>query len=531
MWYQFYLEQIHFSLNVFAFLIFFAVFWLYFDAWQARHRRVLSIRFTGYLVLSLSFLVHATRMESAMAHFSLFRGIAQPMLMTVGIIIGYILIIISLILDPIEDQPERTSVQFSFIALGPYFSSIAETGLLTFPILAGVIGWLLLKRATIGLEDHLKPLAIVFLLLAAKSVFGLAPLLRSTGNIDIYNLVAPFGIIWIIEHFLLLVAIIVLQRWVFAYLFKRFETQLFIIFASLTVCIYIITTVTFTGLLIKNIQDEVLSELSTNVRVIQYGVEMKKQETLSDAQLLAQNPVVVSALDQKSRIGISDVAAAFLLSKNQNMVVITNDAGQVIARGEDRERLGDALSNDPLVKRALLGETVSSIVTKEGVIAPEISVRSATPVRSGTKLVGVVMTGVRLDTAFVDGIKKGTGLESSLYADNQLSATTLTTNDGETRPIGIKENSGEIKNTVLQKGLSYVGGINFLNRPYFAAFLPMKDIDNTTVGMLFIGRPQVSVLQTAGKSIELTFFVAIIFIIIAVGLSYVVSQYLTNQMQ
>jgi len=61
--------------------------------------------------------------------------------------------------------------------------------------------------------------------------------------------------------------------------------------------------------------------------------------------------------------------------------------------------------------------------------------------------------------------------------------------------------------------------------------LPLKDVDNNPVGMLFVGKPQVGVLQAAGRSIEMTFLVAVILLVLSIIPAYFISKYLTNQIR
>jgi hypothetical protein len=341
--------------------------------------------------------------------------------------------------------------------------------------------------------------------------------------------VSPFGPVWIIEHAFLLLASIVLGRWIFGYLLKQFSVQLLMILTTTTLVIFLLTTVAFTGLLVGNIEKQTLGELQTNARVLQYTIESKKAEVLSDAQVTAQNPEIISATRDSTRKTLADFAELILLAKKENVLVITGDTGQVLARGEDRERTGDSLSNDPLVKRALLGESVTSIVSKDGVVAPTLSVFAATPVRDGAKIVGVVLTGASIDPAFVDGMKVATGLESTIYGDTVISATTLTEPDGVTRLIGMKLTRPDITSRVLGKNEPYAGALMLANTPYFAALLPLADVDNNPVGMLLVGKPQLSSLATAGQSIELTFLVTVALLVLSIVPTYMIAQYITKQ--
>jgi hypothetical protein len=370
-----------------------------------------------------------------------------------------------------------------------------------------------------------------FFILSFSELLSLSVLFRNTTNVDLYNLVAPFGLIWIAATITTFIAVFVMRGWVFSYLLKRLQSQLFMIFTTTIVVIFMLTTVSFTFLLLKNLETETLSRLETDVKVLSFAIDSKKAESLSDSQVLAQNPEIMSLVEEKTRPKLNDLAQSYLLTKKQSFLIITSETGQVLARGEDRERVGDSLSDDPLIKRALLGQSASSVITKDGVLAPQISISSATPIIKDGAVLGTVMTGITIDNAFVDGVKNATGLEASLYANNILSATTLLAPDGKARAVGIREENKSIKNNVLIKGQSYVGGINILNVPYFAAYLPLKDVDNIPVGMLSAGKLQIGVLAAAGRSIELTFIVAVVLLIFSVFPALLIARYLAKQLE
>jgi methyl-accepting chemotaxis protein len=161
-----------------------------------------------------------------------------------------------------------------------------------------------------------------------------------------------------------------------------------------------------------------------------------------------------------------------------------------------------------------------------------MSIESAVAVRDSSNIViGTVSTAVVADNAFVDGIKNSTGLDSAIYSTDVLSATTLTSPDGKTRQIGIKQTSQTVKNQVLTKGQTFKGSLDLFNRPFLAVYAPLKDINNNVVGMLFIGQPQSSVLQSAGRSIELTFTLAVILMALAIVPAYLMARYIARQLQ
>lgn len=534
MWLQFILENVHFAINLFAALVFFATTWLYFDAWLDRKTAKEALKISGFFLITISFLIHATAVESVILQSSLLGGEWNRLAVAATLITGFILLITGLIVEPLQAHPhlkKKQSVEAGLILPVVTLSALRFLPVV-FPILATITAFLYIRRATIGLEDHVKPVAVTFYVLALYELLALAESLQGTTNVDLYNLVAPFAPLWIIQHLVLVVAVLILGHWVYFYLLKRLQSQLFMIFAVVILVVFLLTTITFTALLLKNLQDETLKRLETDVKVLSYAVESKKGENISDAGILAQDTQIIDAVDVKdikSKKLLRDNAQSFLLNKKESILVIVSDTGVVLARGEDTERVGDSISDDPLIKRVLLGESASSVVTKDGVLGPEVSLRSATPIKKEGKIIGAVMVGTTIDNAFVDGIKEATGLEAAVYGDNILSATTLVAADGKSRYIGVREEGESVKGKVLSKGESYTGPVNLLNTPYFAAYLPLKDVDTNPVGMLFVGKPQVGVLQAAGRSIELTFLVAVILLVLSVFPAYFIAKYLTNQ--
>lgn len=528
MWIQFFLENTRFAISLFAGLVFFAVGWLYFDAWQEKKEKKEQIRYLGFFLLALSFLFAATKVEGSLIEVPLpllLRGTID-FLSGAARIGGYLLIIRSLIIDPIQKEPEvqkyAKAVAFPAFLKFPGLSFLS----LTYPVLSVWVGFLYLKRATTGYERHLKPVAISFFALALSELISVGFLFRNTTNVTLYNLVAPFGLLWFARYLTLGVAVFMLGKWVFGYLLKRFFTQLFMIFTASILLIFLLTAVSFTAILVKNIQDETFRRLETDVRVLSYAIETKRGQTLSDAQLVAQNSSVISSLG--SRRALSPALETFLLEKDQSFLWALNASGVVLARGEDSEKYGDSLAGDPLVKKALTGESGTSVVSKDGSLAPEITLRAATAIKSSR---GAIIAGTTIDNAFVDGIKTATGLEASVYGGNVLSATTLLASDRKTRPIGIKEENKKVKSSVLENGEAASVSVLLLGVPYLASYLPLKNIEEKVVGMLFVGQPEISVLRTAGASIQLTFISTVVLLVLSLVPSYLISKYIARQVE
>jgi len=365
-----------------------------------------------------------------------------------------------------------------------------------------------------------------------SELLGIAISFRDTQNITLYNIVAPFSPIWIAERVILfLAAVYILGRWVWWYLLKRFETQLFMLLNSAILVIFLVVTVSFSFASLNNVQSDAFENLRTSAGVLAYTIDGKKAHVLADAQVAAQNPGVIAAVSGSNRSALADALTATLLAKKLTKLTAVDGNAQVILRAHDVENFGDSLSSDPLIQLALAGRETTSVDTMDEAVTPAVTVRASAPVWKGGQVVGAILMRSDIDNAFVDGVKEATGLDVSVYADNTRSATTFVSPDGKSRFIGTKEEDEEVKEKVLGEGQTFEGSVDILSIPYFAVFSPLKTFDDNPVGMLFVGRPQTAILQAAARSIELTFAISAILLVLSGFPAYLISKYITSQVQ
>lgn len=510
MWNQFILQNFEFANYIFASLAIFSVFWLYFDAWVDRKNFKDGTRIVGFLFLSLAFLLSATLNSGFLIYSTYIKNI------------GYFLLTVSLLYDPIEKRPENNQ-SMAFLLL-PVFNYVS-------PILALFISLLYLRKAVVGLENHLKKISVSFFLLTGFEIIAtIRTIYSSSQNIDIYNLVRPFGVLWITSNIFLVFFSVITIRWAFSYLLKRINTQLYIIFTSSIIAIFIITAISFSFLLLKNMVDETLSRLSTDTSVLSFGIDSKKKEAMSTSLSVSKDPRLVTALTSNDKKILGDIAEEAITTYYLSSLTIIDINSVVVARGEDRDRIGDSLSEDSFIKRSLKGEKISSLIVKQNTLAPNVLVRSSYPIFNENNVIGAVVTSIALDNTFLDGIKKATGLEAGIYSDNILSSTTIGNVDGNSRPIGIKETNKKVLETVLGKGSGLSLQIKILNTDYLASFHPLIDINNAPIGMVFIGKPSYTTLEAVDKSIQTTFMITVILVIVSLLPSYFISKYITNQL-
>jgi len=519
---QFFFANIHFSLTVLTALVFFATGWLYFDSWRLeRKKKTPLVRSIGFFLLAGVAMAHATSLELAGLLFSI----------QVGKILGLVLILASLIREPLLHPPEKEKMAM-FIPFILISSALVPLSAVLFLLTALIY----FRKATEGYEKQLKPASYVFLFLALAEFINVSFFWADTPVVFWAKMLANYGPVWIISHLAELVGIIILGVWVWGYLRFRAQAQLFIISVASSLVIFMMTTFSFTFLLLKNLEADALGHLKTDVRVLHYALERLQSEALADARAVAENSALQEAFLEKKSQELYQLTSDFMLAQDTSFLNIASSSGKVVMRAQDKERIGDSLLEDPVVKSALEGNSLSTVVSKEGVIAPEIQVRAAVPIinREATEsaeIIGTVVTGFAVDSAFVDGVKTVTGLDAAVFGGNTRAATTFVAPDGKSRFVGTKETNEEVLSKVLEKGEIFIGPTQILNQPFYTAYSPLKTLEDEIIGMLFVGKLQITLLETAQKSIELTFLGSVILMILSVPPAYFVSRYIQEHLE
>ncbi|MEK7595069.1 MAG: cache domain-containing protein [Patescibacteria group bacterium] len=542
MWYPFILQNLHFALNVFGSLVMFSIAWLYFDATKGRKTVKDILKIFGFLLLAFSFFLCSLVIETSFLLNPIVPKNVVDFISGILKNLGFFLILVGLIADPLQKKPktseEELNKQNSKLGLDQRITTTHNlaNSLLPFSAIYFSVPLSLLVtlfyfiKFTKGLERHLKQPFLGFFVLSISELLSIPYILRNSQDVTLYDLVAPFGLLWVLQNFFLTISFLILGRWVFSYLLRRFETQLLIISVSAILFIFVLTAISYSTLLFKNIENETLARLEIDSRVLSYVLETKKLQVLTDAEFLAQNEKVVIATKTLDKKMLAELSEIFLLNKSQNSLLLVDSSGQVLARGEETERIGESLSNDPLVKRVLLGEGVTSLTVRNAVPAQVISIKGAYPIKLENNIIGAVVSGVNIDNAFVDGIKTSTGLDSAVYGGEKLSASTISSPSGS-RSIGITEVNQNVVASVLGRGKNFKGTIKFLSVPYYASYQPIRDVDNNIIGMLFVGRRQLETFQAAGKSIEETFVMTAALMLLSLIPTYLISKYIVYQIK
>ena len=199
-----------------------------------------------------------------------------------------------------------------------------------------------------------------------------------------------------------------------------------------------------------------------------------------------------------NRNGVIDLGQEAMQSFNLQYFVVTNAAGDVIARSHEPERYGDNIAKQVNIQKSLAGER--SVGLEQGAVV-KFSIRAGTPLRNqNDSIIGAVSLGYIIGTeAFVDNIKDVINSEITIFIGSTRYMTTLTNDDGS-RIIGTDLNNPEIEQKVLAQNEPYFGESTIQGDLYKSVYMPLEDVRGDVIGMLFCGE-EINIINALVNSI------------------------------
>lgn len=504
MWQSFWLNNSHFAIEFLGAVILFILAWLTFDAFLIKKELKTFLKSLGFLLFAGWGVVHSLGIKEDI--WLLFSSCAY--------VLGLFFILLNLWL---EKPPKKPTLQAVIIL--PAISGILLQVHIAATLFLAFIAILAIKRYKEEANKLLKPFFLAFIFLTAASI--LTVIRSKTGE--------ELSYLWISEHILKFVGFSFLGYWGWQYLKLRIKEEMLLIFVGMALFISIIVTLTFSAILLKNMEAEAEVNLISNVRVLEYSFSRMKGEALSGARFLAENKEIVSALAKNDFSALENISQKLMNEMSLDFLTVANKDGEVILRAHSLTAKGDNVKEEKAAGEALAGKAYVEIEPTE---TEKFSIRGAAPVYDlKNKISGTIITGFIVDNAFADRIKKVTGLEATIYKDDMRLATSILGPDLKTRNIGAKQTDPNVLEQVLMKGKEGVTiRTTIFSRPYLCAYLPLKNTEGKIIGMLEASRLQTGIVETAGSASRLSLLVTIIIITMALLPAYLLSKKLTEEM-
>lgn len=515
-------NSLDFGIFMLGAFVFFSAGLLFYDSWKLNtQRKVFLLRSLGFLVLAIVYVSYAVAVRS-----QIFLTTFQ-----VAKLIGLLFILISLAFEPILEKPstkiKETAVFIPFSITFGYYASV--------PISAAIIliiAAIYLLKSTKGYEKQMKLITIAFFFFTIAEIIKSFFYWSSTTNVFWSKILAVHAMAWNLQMFFHFIGIIILGVWVWGYIRFRLQIQLFTTILASIFVVFLATTFFFSFLLLKNLENDALTHLKTDANVFEYLLDRLQLEALSHARAVSLDSGFKEALIANDKDKMFSITSDELIGQNLTNLLSISPSGEVLMRAEDKDNIGENVSEDPVIKSALSGQQLSTLVVNDHPVNPLVFVKSAVPVRNGKEEIqGAVSTGFVIDDAFVDGVKEVTGLDATVFAGDKRSATTIISLDGKSRFTGTIESDKSVIERVLKRGETYTGSSEILNEPYYTAYVPLKTVGGAIIGMIFIGTPQSTLLEAAQSSINLTFIGSVVMMLVAIMPAYLLSRFIQRNIE
>lgn len=497
----FWFNNFHFALEFFGGTVFVVLAWLAFESLAIKKDFKTVAKGLGFALCAVWLVVHSLNIVNDLV----------VLASSSGYLLGLFLILLNLYMEMPPAIPKTTEVVFVL----PAAAGVLWAFHIPATILLFLIAVLSFWRYRREFQATLLPFSAAFFLLAVAAF------------LDIFN--SQTGVqewSWFTEHLFRLISFGLLGYWGWQYLRLRIREEMLLIFVGMALAISITVTFTFSAILLGNMESEAKLNLVSNVKVLEYALSRMENEALSNAELFAKNEELKKLISKNDFAAMDKISERLMAGKGADFLLIADANGEVILRAHSLTAKGDNIKEEKAGARALAGV---SYATVESTAAEGLSIRAASPIYDDkNKIAGIVIAGFVIDNAFVDRVKKNTGLEASVYWGDVLAATTISDADGKTRNIGAKQTDPAVLGTVLKRGGGLIERTAVFSRPYLASYLPLKNAEGETVGMLQASRLQTELADTAAAANRLTLLITIIITVMMMIPIYGLAKRLTE---
>ncbi len=260
------------------------------------------------------------------------------------------------------------------------------------------------------------------------------------------------------------------------------------------------------------------SEIAARAVTIKPMSEAELRSELA-RQAVGMNGDLVMWVDRKGDVITSRGDDHTLAWPEVAAAVKSRDQGSFfsIAPGEEFAAMGLSDRYKVAVKKTEGGSAPQS--EADGVLT-EVVVRPVQDSVSGLDGSIVIVSPLKGNNEFVDSLASKLGGAATIFQNGVRVATTVKDASGS-RAIGTAV-SDKVRAATLAKGVAYRGEAPVLGKPYLTAYNPIKNSDNETIGMLFVGldkAPYDSTVRGFAIAMALVAVVAILVGIIPGGLA------------
>jgi hypothetical protein len=511
MWALFWLDHLHFAVSLLSAVALFAVSWLYVDAWHTGRSVSRLASVIGFSLAGMSYLFEGPLLSEVAGR----TGMAEAALAVAAVrAFGFAFLAVGAWSEPLMQRPKlNAGMVGAGWAIGPMALS---------PIAAALAALGVMRRGTLGLEAHMRPLAVGLFLFAASELLRLYATITGTSLPDVTAAISTGGTVWWIRLVLLALAALVTLKWVTYYLFRQVFVQMFLAFQWTAISSFFLITVVFTALLLKTVTAQTADHLRISAGVLSAVLSARRDALSSDLTALAKEPAVIAMPGDGHSLTATSYLSAHLSAQGLSILRVTDKLGNIVAAGES-ERSVTVPDQTRMASVAIAGQPVADTVRSQ-VGNGQVILTAAVPVTQNGKNIGAVIGGLGVDEAFLHGIRAASGLDAWIVVDNKIAA-------GGTEGIrdGLAVADTAMIESAMRQKQPAVGEFLLADTRYYGAAIPLLNADGTAVAVIVTAKPLSEQLKIGNDAVAATFFATILLSLVMTLPVWAVSTAISRQ--
>ncbi len=342
------------------------------------------------------------------------------------------------------------------------------------------------------------------------------------------------------------------------------NTKLAILFLGLACFIGVMSSLIVNSLITNRIISEAQERVKEHLNSARYVYQTKLKEIDRVIHWISQRHILKKGVKEGKLNPLRDELSKLMKEEGLDFLTLVDRRGVVLLRVHYPESLGDSLLADLFIQEALKKKSLSGTqvlsgeeLSKEGEgltkkaailsIQPSKEIRehrveetsgmvlkSAHPVLDfNGEILGAITGGVLLNRNFeiVDEIKnivfkdtkyKGREIGTATIFLGDLRITTNVMDKEGNRAIGTRAMK-EVQEQVLGRGIPWIQRAFVVDDWYITAYEPIYDIQGKIVGMLYVGMMEAKYATLKERLILLFFFFSMSAMVVALGISFLIS--------
>jgi two-component system NtrC family sensor kinase len=334
-----------------------------------------------------------------------------------------------------------------------------------------------------------------------------------------------------------------------------------------------VLTLSFGYRLVKN---TIISQAQAKVRHDLASAWMVFNEKLNSVKEIVNLTAARESLHEALRNNQKDILLRYLSRVREDygldILTLTDKKGKVIIRTRNPDVVGDDQSQDEIIKRVLKedllaypqivpheellreGEDLAEqaymefIETLKAAPRPENKETSGLMLKAASSVVdenntllGILYGGILLNRNYeiVDRVKeivykeekyKGREIGTATIFQHDLRISTNVKNARGERAIGTRV-SKEVNQAVLEEGKAWIDRAFVVNDWYITAYEPIKNIEDDTIGILYVGMLEKPYIDTTNRVMSTFIFMALLFVVLLLVILYFSTTQIINPLQ